>query len=228
MEVEADSLSPGLMRPVLSTRLLVPADEVAVYPARVRLHDRSRLVRLAREGDGRCTVFFGPDEHVTFVLDPVDEPLLAVHVYDIEPPQPRLAAEVAHLEEAGLTGELDLSFIYHVRDIRSPEIATYPCRAAGFDRSLDRDSFCEGLATACCQTGRELIREVYALQAETIETCPCGSVDAEPFIVRCCRAERTGLQTINGRFGIVVHWGASQLQILDALRSLAAAWRERS
>lgn len=227
LEVEPDPGTPGLMRPLMNERLLCPAGEVAVHQERVALADRSLLVRLAREHGRPCTVFFGHDEHVTFVLEPEAEPLLTVHVHDIEPPRPSLASACAGLEAAGLTGELGLVFEYHVRDIRDLGAGVYPCRAAGLARSLDRDGPAGGERVACCQTGRELLREAYGAEPELVETCPCSAVEAEPFVARCCRAERTGLQTINGRLGVVVHWGASPLTVLDALRSLAAAWGKR-
>ena len=228
LEVEPDPDAGGLMRPIRSERLLVPADEVAVHAERVILADHSTLVQLARAHGRTCTVFFGHDEHVTFVLAPEAEPLVTIHVYDLEPPRPNLAATCATLEGTGLTGELGLVFEYHIRDLRTLAAGVYPCRAAGFARSLDRDGPSGEERIACCQTGRELLHEVYNTEAETIETCPCSAVEAEPFIARCCRAERSGLQTIRGHFGVVVHWGSSPLTILDALRALAAAWHERS
>lgn len=223
IRVEPDPDAKGLVRPVRSEALVLPAAEVAVHPDRVGLADRACLVRLARETGRRCTVFFGRDEHVTFVLDPEQEALRTVHVYDVEPPVPSLAAICADLAAAGLTGELGLAFEYHVRDLRSLEAGVYPCRASGFPHSLDRDGPVEGERVACCQTGRQLLRETYRVAAETVETCPCSMVGVGPFIARCCRSERTGLQTIDGHFGVVVHWGATPLVVLDALRALAAA-----
>ena len=98
--------------------------------------------------------------------------------------------------------------------------------ASGLARSLDRDGPGEGERIACCQTGRELLRETYHVEAETVETCPCTMINAGPFIARCCRSERTGLQTINGHLGTVVHWGATPLVVLDALRALATGLEE--
>lgn len=226
LRVEPDPGASGLMRPIQSESLVLPAAEVAVHPDRVGLADQAGLVRLARATGRRCTIFFGRDEHVTFVLDPDLELVRTIHVYDVEPPVPSLAAICGDLEQAGLTGELGLAFEYHIRDLRSLEAGVYPCRASGLARSLDRDGPGEGERIACCQTGRELLRETYHVEAETVETCPCTMINAGPFIARCCRSERTGLQTINGHLGTVVHWGATPLVVLDALRALATGLEE--
>lgn len=226
IRVEPDPDAKGLVRPIRSESLVLPAAEVAVHPDRVNLADRACLVRIARETGRRCTVFIGRDEHVTFVLDPDNEVVQTVHVHDVEPPIPSLAAICADLEAAGLPGELGLTLDYHVRDLRSLGAGVYPCRASGLARSLDRDGPpVAGERIACCQTGRELLRGTYRIEAETVETCPCTTIEAGPFITRCCRSERTGLQVINGHVGTVVHWGATPLVVLDALRALSAALR---
>ncbi|NLX49814.1 MAG: hypothetical protein GXY82_08105 [Methanospirillum sp.] len=223
--VDTDPGSPGLMRPVSEGRLLARADEVAVHPDRVRLWDRALLVRLARASGRRCTVFTGLDEHVTFVLDPESEPLLEVHVYDIEPPRPNLSAGIREMEALGLFGDLSVTFCHHVRDIRGAGASVYPCRAAGFPRTLDADRVEAGETVACCTTGRELVEECYGVPFVQDDTCPLGHVNAEPFVARCCRSERRGLREVRGFFGTVVHWGDSPAQIFDAVRALAAAWR---
>lgn len=222
-----DPAATGLMRPVASERLLVPADGVAVHPEPVRLHDRARLIRLARASGRRCTVFVGLDEHVTFVLDPGEEPLAPVHVYDIEPPRPNLAAGLREMEALGLFGDLGIEFRYHVRDIRDARAGVYPCRAAGFPQTLDADPVEPGATVACCTTGRELIAECHGVPFIQDDTCPLGRVDAGPFVARCCRSERRGLREIDGHFGTVVHWGDSPAQVYDAVRGMVAAWRAR-
>ena len=216
----------GLLRPIASERLLADHREVAVHPDRVRLWDRALLHRLARASGRRCTVFTGLDEHVTFVLDPADG-LLEVHVYDIEPPRPNLSAGIREMEDLGLFGELGVGFCHHVRDIRDAGALIYPCRAAGFPRTLDADSVEAGATVACCTTGRELIDECHRVGFVQVDTCPLGQVGAEPFVARCCRSERRGLREVGGYFGTVVHWGDSPAQIFDSVRELVAAWSAR-
>ena len=227
IEVEPDPAKVGLMRPVASERVLADHHDVAVHPDRVRLHDRALLLRLARASGRRCTVFNGLDEHVTFVLDPEAEPVLTVHVYDIEPRRPNLSAGICEMEALGLFGDLGIGFCHHVRDIRVAGAEIYPCRAAGFPRTLDADPVGAGASVACCTTGRELIEECHGVRFVQADTCPLGQVDAEPFAARCCRSERRGLRKVNGLFGTVVHWGDSPAQVFDAVREMVAAWRAR-
>jgi len=59
------------------------------------------------------------------------------------------------------------------------------------------------------------------------DICPLSMVAEEPFITRCCRKEREGIGMYAGRFGAVVHWGASPFEIFTAVKNLLAAWRER-
>lgn len=227
LEVHLDREGPGLMRKVRSRILLAGAEEVYQYPERVQIHDRGNLIRLACESGKRCTIFYGHDEHMTFVLDPDPATLLQIHVYDISPPLPVLSATIQGLERTGLFGELDVGFVYHVTDISAIQSDVYPCRAAGFPRTLDADQVHPGDRIAGCRTGRDMVREVYAISPEFIETCPLSKVDAEPFVSRCCRAERAGTGMHSGYFGTVVHWGATPAEIFDAVRELTGEWRRR-
>ena len=47
----------------------------------------------------------------------------------------------------------------------------------------------------------------------------------EPFIARCCRSEREGAKSWNGRAGAVVHWGANPVKIYEAVRDLVSCRR---
>ncbi|MCK8517952.1 DUF7714 family protein [Methanoculleus sp. 7T] len=228
LEVETDPSGAGLMREVLSTRVLAAGDEVCCYPDRVNVHDRAFLVREALRSGYRCTVFFGRDGQTTFVLDPDLSGFLRIHVYDITPPRPHLSATLLDLERTGLFGDLEVVFEHHVRDIREIGADVYPCRAAGFARTLDADPLRPGDRVAGCLTARDLVRECYG-EGFTVENiCPLEAVTDEPFIARCCRSERAGLGRWNGRFGAVVHWGASPRTIAEAVGDVAAAWRERN
>ena len=59
------------------------------------------------------------------------------------------------------------------------------------------------------------------------DTCPLPQVAEEPFIARCCRAERSGIGIYNGKFGAVVHWGSSPRVMLEAVDTMLAAWRKK-
>ncbi len=225
VEVTTDPDATGLMRKVVSERVLAGGRDVCRHPGRVQLHDRAGLVRLARESGCRCTVFTALDEHVTFVLDPDPSCFLTVHVYDLEPPRPSLSACIRELEAAGLFGELSVAFEHHVRDIRGISADAYPCRAAGFSPTLDANPMRGGERVAGCRTGSQLYSERYGDDFTLVDICPLQAVEHEPFIARCCRKEREGVGLYSGRLGAVVHWGASPRRIYESVARLAEQWR---
>jgi hypothetical protein len=216
----------GLMREIIGEEVLATPDETILYPDPVNFNDRALLVRLAKAGGHRCTVFQSPDESRTFVIDPEPADLLTVHVYDIIPPRPHLAAILKELEAVGLFGDLGIVFEYHIRDIRETAAEVYPCRAGGFDLTLDTDRLAGTERVAGCLTARQFCAENYGSGVVIDEICPLTQVAEEPFIARCCRADREGVGVWNGKLGGVVHWGASPHVIDTVLRAALAAWEE--
>ena len=228
LEVMADPSGKGLMREVAETRVLAGAGETWWYPEKVQLHNRALLVRLASESGKRCTIFSGIDEHTTFVCDPDPSLLQTVAVYDVIPPRPSLSACIRDLEEAGMFSELDVTFEHTLRDISQVDADIYPCRASGFVRTLDADLLLGGERVAGCLTATQFLRECYGEGFEITDICPLSMVAEEPFITRCCRKEREGIGIHGGKFGAVVHWGASPFEIFSAVKDLVAAWKERT
>jgi len=228
LEVEQIPEDRGMMRKVASLRTLVAGDEVATYPQPVNLHDRTALLHLALASGHRCTIFRGLDEHTTFICDPDPSGLLTLHVYDILPPRPHLSATIQELERDGLFGELSVTFAHHVRDIRKIGADVYPCRAAGFSRTLDSDPVAEGDMVAGCMTGAQILRECGRRGILVKEICPLESVIEEPFIARCCRSEREGVREFRGTFGGVVHWGATPRHIADTVKNVVEGWRSHA
>jgi hypothetical protein len=226
LEVETDLDETGMLRRVTGTRLLASGEDVCRYPEKVSLHDRTFLVEEAIRSGRRCTIFTGLDEHTTFVIDPDLSGYLRLHVYDIMPPRPHLSATIRDLEKTGLFGELEIVFEHHLRDIREIGADVYPCRAAGFDRTLDSDPLRPGDLVAGCRTGAQIVSECYGEGFAVENICPLAAVKHEPFIARCCRSEREGIGRWNGLFGAVVHWGAPTARIARAVEEVAAAWRE--
>ncbi|HTY53147.1 MAG TPA: hypothetical protein VMB35_08125 [Methanomicrobiales archaeon] len=225
-EVEQQPGGHGPMRGVASLRPVAKGKDVAWHPDPVNLHDRAHLIMLAAASGRRCTIFRGLDEHTTFVCDPDPASLLAIHLYDVvPPPRPHLSATVKELERDGLFGDLSVSFVHHVRDIRDTGADVYPCRAAGFSHSLDSDRVRKGEKVAGCMTGAQILRECGVEEATIEEICPLESIGEEPFIARCCRGEREGVREFRGRFGGIVHWGAGPWTIADTVRKVAGGWR---
>jgi hypothetical protein len=227
LEVTPDPSGRGLMRKIVDIAIIAEAEETGWYPEKVHLHDRASLVRIAGESGRRCTIFSGIDEHTTFVLDPDLSSFQTVVVYDVIPPRPSLSSCIRELEQAGMFSDLDVRFEHTLRDISQIDADVYPCRASGFLRTLDTDLLVGGEKVAGCLTGKELLRECYGSGFEVTDICPLSMVAGEPFITRCCRKEREGIGMYGGRFGAVVHWGASPPGIFTAVQRLLPAWRER-
>ncbi|HUK38696.1 MAG TPA: hypothetical protein VLV30_06250, partial [Methanomicrobiales archaeon] len=207
-----------MMRKVDSLETIAEGRDVVMHPSPVNLHDRTKLLMLAAESGHRCTIFRGLDEHTTFVCDPDPSALLAIHVYDAVPPQrPHLSATIQDLERDGLFGDLMVRFVHHVRDIREIGADVYPCRAAGFSRTVDSDSVGKGERVAGCMTGARILKECSGGDVRMEEICPLESVREEPFVARCCRSEREGLRVWKGKFGGVVHWGATPRTIAETV-----------
>jgi len=226
LEVIAGPPQNGLMRTIAGTRVLAGAGEVSWYPEKVQLQNRAQLVRLALESGSRCTIFTGRDEHLTFVFDPDLSTFQTLSVYDVTPPRPSLSATIRELEEAGMFSELDVVFEHTLRDISQIDADVYPCRASGFLRTLDADLLLGGERVAGCLTARELLNECYGEGFLVTDICPLSMVVEEPFIARCCRKEREGTGIHGGRFGAVVHWGATPFEIFSAVKNVLTAWRE--
>jgi hypothetical protein len=213
-----------MMRTIIASKLLATAQETYRYPGKVQIHDRTRLIRLALDMGYRCTIFTGLDEHMTFVLDPDTSGLLIIHVYDVSPPRPSLSACIRELEADGLFGDLSVMFCHHTRDITQVQADVFPCRAAGYTRTLDADPMQGGERVAGCLTGSQFYTECYGGDFVLENICPLESVQEEPFIARCCRSERAGVGIHKGKSGAIVHWGASPSQIARAVNELVAQW----
>jgi hypothetical protein len=210
----------GMMRPVRSVCLVAGAGDVYRYPEPVILHNRGDLIRRAVETGRKCIIFTGIDEHMTFICDPDPARLLTIHVYDIIPPRAHLAETLRSLDTTGIFGEPEIRFVYHITDIRESGADMYPCRAGGFSKTIDSDRFTGDEQVAGCLTARQVLAECYGNDVPVIDICPAHAVREGPFIARCCRAERAGVQEINGQQGVVVHWGSSPKQISDAVYEL--------
>ncbi len=225
LEVTPDPEEKGMMRRILSSRVLAGPGQVYLYPEKVNLHNRTRLIELAKDSGYLCTIFTGLDEHQTFILEPDLSGLLKIHVYDVSPPRPGLSACIWELEAAGMFGDLSVQFCHHIRDITAVHADVYPCRAAGFKKTLDADAMNGGEQVAGCLTGSQFYTECYGKDFHLVNICPLECVTEEPFIARCCRSEREGVTSWNGHTGTVVHWGAEPMKIYAAIRDLVARVR---
>jgi len=227
LEVMPDPAVTGMMRPIIASKVIATTKETYYYPEKVQIHDRTHLIGLAIDSGFRCTIFKGLDEHMTFVLDPDLSGLLKIHVHDVTPPRPSLSACLRELESAGLFGDLSVMFCHHIRDISQIHAEVFPCRAAGYTRTLDADPMLGGERVAGCLTGSQFYTECYGKEFVLENICPLESVLEEPFIARCCRSEREGVGIHKGKLGAVVHWGAGPAQIARMVNDLVVQWRAR-
>ena len=227
LAITPDPTGSGMMRKIVSSNVIATAKETYRYQQKVQINDRARLVELALDTEYRCTIFSGLDEHMTFVLDPDLSEFLKIHVYDVTPPRPSLSACLRELQATGLFGELAVTFCHHTRDITLVKADVYPCRAAGYVKTLDADPMHGGETVAGCLTGSQFYTECYGKDFTLENICPLESVQEEPFIARCCRSEREGIGMYKGKFGAVVHWGASPSRIAHAVEELVTQWRKR-
>jgi len=227
LAITPDPTGSGMMRKIVSSNVIATVKETYRYQQKVQINDRARLVELAQDTGYRCTIFTGLDEHMTFVLDPDLSEFLKIHVYDVTPPRPSLSACLRELQATGLFGELAVMFCHHTRDITLVKADVYPCRAAGYVKTLDADPMHGGEKVAGCLTGSQFYTECYGKDFTLENICPLESVQEEPFIARCCRSEREGIGMYKGKFGAVVHWGASPSRIVHAVEEMVAQWRSR-
>jgi len=223
--IEVELEPGGMMREITSEKLLAGEDEICWHPEKVNIHNHALLFSLAIKTSKKCTIFSGYDEHITFVLDPDPSEFLTIHIYDSSPPFPHLSETLKKLEEAGLFGRLNLLFEHHILDIAEAKADVYPCRASGFDLTIDADVMHGGEIVAGCLTTRQIYTELWGENYTFVDICPLSHVQEEPFIARCCRQEREGVTTWNGKHGAIVHWGASPEKIAETVFLLAKEMR---
>jgi hypothetical protein len=82
-----------------------------------------------------------------------------------------------------------------------------------------------------CEISKSLFEMRFPeLEYSFVNICPFKSeivVPTKLFITRCCRSEKSGLVNINGIEGAVVHWGASEYQVSEAIRKLVNRFRDK-
>jgi ribosomal protein L36 len=179
-------------------------------------------------------IFTGIDKHVTFVHKPDLDEILDIEIVDVVPPEPSwLASVVRRLEESGIFGDLTIRFTDNLTDLRQfeGENTVFPCSSSGLKgKCLDCDVIKEdGSLLVGCEISRELFESRFpGLEYSFINICPFKSDvfrPTRPFITRCCRSEKSGIVTINGIKGAVVHWGASEFYVADTIWKLVRELR---
>ncbi|TGC08017.1 DUF7714 family protein [Methanolobus halotolerans] len=229
-----------LLRDIANLEKLASGEEIIRYDKELNIKDRTLLIETAHklcEGKVNTVIFTGIDKHVTFVHKPDLNDILDIEIVDVVPPEPSwLASVLRRLEESGMFGDLTIRFSENLTDLRQfeGENTVFPCSSSGLKgKCLDCDVIKEdGSLLVGCEISRELFESRFPdLEYSFINICPFKSdvfKPAKPFITRCCRSEKSGIVTINGIKGAVVHWGASEFYVANTIWELVKELRERT
>lgn len=228
----------GLLRKVEALEPLALGEEVVRYEKELNIKDRALLIETAAKlctGKVNTVIFTGVDKHVTFIHAPDTSEILEIEILDIAPPEPSwLTQVVRRLEASGIFGDLQIRFTENTVNLRQyeGENTVFPCSSSGLEgKCLDSDVLTrDGHLLVGCEISKTLFEMRFPdLEYSFVNICPFKSEIVVPtgaFITRCCRAEKSGPVRINGHEGAVVHWGASEYLVSEAVRKLALKLRK--
>jgi hypothetical protein len=222
----------GLLRRLVSLELIAKGNQIKKFNEKLDAHDRTRLIEsaipLCRKSVN-TVIFEGMDRHITFVHEPSLHEVMEIEIIDIMPPDPPwLASAIDRLVLSGILGELNIRFTKKLIDLRQfdGEKMVFPCYASELKgKYLDTDIDIEDNSEL---VGCDISKQIFELRFpgltyKHINMCPLKAelyMPTKPFITRCCQSKRSGMVNINGIDGAVVHWGASEYDIVDAIRML--------
>ncbi|WP_406659839.1 hypothetical protein V7O66_08280 [Methanolobus sp. ZRKC3] len=228
-----------LLRDVLSLELLASDDEIIKYDKLLNIKDRAVLIEIAHDlckGNVNTVIFTGIDKHVTFVHKPDLYAVLEIEIVDVIPPEPSwLVSVVRRIEASGIFGDLTVRFTENLTSLKQFEgdNTVFPCSASGLKgKCLDSDVITEnGHLLVGCEISKSLFESRFPeIEYSFVNICPFKSdvfKPSKPFITRCCRSEKSGIVKINDITGAVVHWGASEFEVANAIWKLAEELRKQ-
>lgn len=222
----------GLLRKLVSLELIAKGNQIQKFGGKLDAHDRTRLIESSIplcKGTVNTVIFEGKDRHITFVNEPSLYEVMDIEIIDIMPPEPPwLASAIDRLVSSGILGELNIRFTKKLIDLRQfeGEKTVFPCFASELNgKYLDTDIDIEDNSEL---VGCDISKQIFELRFPNltykhINMCPLKAelyMPTKPFITRCCQSKKSGMVNINGIDGAVVHWGASEYDIVDAIRML--------
>ena len=222
----------GLLKKLVSLELIAKGKQIKKFEEKLDSHDRTRLIESAIplcKRNVNTVIFEGMDRHITFVQHPSLHEVMEIEVIDISPPEPPwLAFAVQRLVRSGILGELNIRFTTNLIDLHKFEgkKMVFPCYASELKgKYIDTDTDIEDNSTL---VGCDISKQIFELRFPSlsyrhINMCPLKTelyMPTKPFITRCCQSKKSGMVNINGIDGAVVHWGASEYDIVDAIRML--------
>ena len=230
----------GLLRKLVSLELISRGKEIKKFKEKLDAHDRTRLIESALplcKGSVNTVIFEGMDRHITFVNEPSLHEVMEIEIIDIMPPEPPwLVSAIDRLVKSGILGELNVRFTKELIDLRKYEgqKSVFPCYASELKgKYLDTDIDIEDNSELI---GCDISKQIFELRFPKhtfrhINMCPLKAelyMPTRPFITRCCQSKKSGMVNINGIDGAVVHWGASEYDIVDAIRMLVKVLKGNS
>ena len=230
----------GLLRKLVSLELISRGKQIKKFKEKLDAHDRTRLIESALplcKGSVNTVIFEGMDRHITFVNEPSLHEVMEIEIIDIMPPEPPwLASAIDRLVKSGILGELNVRFTKELIDLRKYEgtKSVFPCYASELKgKYLDTDIDIEDNSELI---GCDISKQIFELRFPKhtfrhINMCPLKAelyMPTRPFITRCCQSKKSGMVNINGIDGAVVHWGASEYDIVDAIRMLVKVLKGNS
>ncbi len=222
----------GLLKKLVSLELIAKGKQIKKFEEKLDSHDRTKLIESAIplcKGNVNTVIFEGMDRHITFVNEPSLHEVMEIEIIDISPPEPPwLAFAIQRLVRSGIVGELNIRFTTKLIDLRRFEggKTVFPCYASELKgKYLDTDTDIEDNSTLVgCDISKQIFDIRFPdLSYKHINMCPLKTelyMPTKPFITRCCQSKKSGMVNLNGIDGAVVHWGASEYDIVDAIRML--------
>jgi hypothetical protein len=227
----------GLFRKLVSLELIAKEDEIKKFKEKLDAHNRTQLIESSIplcKGKVNTIIFEGMDRHITFVYEPSLHEVMEIEIIDIMPPEPPwLASAIGRLVKSGILGELNIRFTQQLIDLRQFEgkKSVFPCYASELKgKYLDTDIDIEDNSEL---VGCDISKQIFELRFphltyRHINMCPLKAEiykPTKPFITRCCQSKKSGMVNLDGIDGAVVHWGASEYDIVDAIRILVKVLR---
>lgn len=234
---EVNHQGDDLLRDVESLKELASGEEIIRYDKELNIKDRTLLIETASnicKGNINTVIFTGIDKHLTFVHKPDLSAILDIEIVDVVPPEPSwLSSVVRRVEKSGIFGDLTIKFSENLTDLRrfEGENTVFPCSSSGLEgKCLDCDVIEEdGALLVGCEISKTLFESRFPEREYSfVNICPFKSdvfKPSKPFITRCCRSEKSGIVTINGIRGAMVHWGSSEFDVAKAIWDLVEDMR---
>jgi hypothetical protein len=223
-----------LLAPITTMEVVALPDECAfLVLADVDTAIPSSLARAAdeRAPAKRCTVVEGLYHHISFIVDPCP---LQIRVTEVVPPwPPKLldqAQRVLDVSEDLPPIELvpDLVDLAELAEPGPTALYLLPCRGSGFQLDagelefLDERPARRDWTLIGCARSRALHQWFYGDLPETVELCPRTrpATPGQSLLAKCCLLEEHN--EVDGST-VTVPWGASLVQVKEALATLASA-----